>query len=73
MTIRPTIGVLVTKWEVALAEGDADAPEPPYCQAGKDGDCIWEDCPQLRDNEPSRSGRHCPLDTETDDEDADHD
>jgi len=22
------------------------------CGAGKDGDCICEDCPQLRDNEP---------------------
>lgn len=32
------------------------------CRAGKDGDCIWKKCPQLRDNEPARSGRHCPLD-----------
>ena len=39
-----------------------------HCQAGKDGDCIWKDCPQLGDNEPSKSGRRCPLDTEVDDE-----
>ena len=38
------------------------------CHAGKDGDCIWTACPQLRDGEPKRSGRHCPFDTEKDDE-----
>lgn len=27
-----------------------------------DGECFWQHCPQLRDNEPARSGRHCPLD-----------
>lgn len=32
------------------------------CHAQKDGDCSWEFCPQLRDGEPERSGRHCPLD-----------
>ncbi len=31
------------------------------CHAGKDGDCIWPECPQLRDNEPATSGRSCPL------------
>lgn len=34
------------------------------CYAGSDGDCIWKDCPQLRDNEPEATNRHCPLDTE---------
>ena len=33
-----------------------------YCHAGRDGECEWHDCPQLRDGEPARSGRHCPLD-----------
>lgn len=33
------------------------------CQAGRDGDCVHQQCPQLRDNEPHASGRHCPLDT----------
>jgi len=33
-----------------------------HCQAARDGDCDWKLCPQERDGEPSRSGRHCPLD-----------
>lgn len=32
------------------------------CAAGRDGDCTHSQCPQLRDNEPRASGRHCPLD-----------
>jgi len=32
------------------------------CRAGADGDCTWEKCPQLRDKEPMKSGRHCPFD-----------
>ena len=32
------------------------------CRAGDDGDCSWEHCPQIRDNEPCKTGRHCPLD-----------
>lgn len=31
------------------------------CHAGKDGDCIWPECPQLKDGEPAASGRTCPL------------
>lgn len=38
------------------------------CHAQKDGDCFWKDCPQLRDDEPKKSGRHCPLDTYNDDD-----
>ena len=37
----------------------------PYldlCHAARDGDCYATSCPQLRDKEPERSGRHCPLD-----------
>lgn len=41
-------------------------PEPASCHAMRDGDCAWEGCPQDRDGEPARSGRHCPLDTERD-------
>jgi len=36
-----------------------------HCRAAgrnSDGDCYWENCPQLRDGEPEKSGRHCPLD-----------
>lgn len=34
------------------------------CAAGRDGECRHKGCPQLRDNEPAKSGRHCPLDEE---------
>jgi hypothetical protein len=34
----------------------------PWCHADCDGDCIWTQCPQTRDNEPATFGRHCPLD-----------
>lgn len=36
------------------------------CHATGDGRCIWSTCPQERDSEPGRSGRHCPLDYEED-------
>ena len=36
------------------------------CHAQMDGDCVWEKCPQLRDGEPAKSGRHCPLDIDWD-------
>lgn len=39
-----------------------------WCHAGRDGDCGWKDCPQIRDGEPHKTGRHCPLDTGGDDE-----
>ena len=38
------------------------AVTPTRCQSGRDGDCNWAACPQLRDNEPATTGRHCPLD-----------
>jgi hypothetical protein len=40
------------------------APERPLvrCAAGRDGECSHSECPQLRDGEPVKSGRHCPLD-----------
>jgi hypothetical protein len=34
------------------------------CAAGRDGECGHALCPQLRDNEPRATGRHCPLDNE---------
>lgn len=36
------------------------------CASNNDGDCTHKDCPQLRDNEPHATGRHCPLDTRDD-------
>lgn len=44
---------------------------PVRCNAGMDGECLWEGCPQLRDNEPHATGRHCPIDVRDDDELAD--
>lgn len=32
------------------------------CHGGRDGDCFDTRCPQLRDGEPEKTGRHCPLD-----------
>ncbi len=43
----------------------------PYltdCAAARDGECNDPRCPQLRDNEPYASGRHCPLDHGEDEE-----
>lgn len=31
------------------------------CHVHKDGECHWEQCPQLRDGEPAATGRSCPL------------
>ena len=36
-----------------------------YCQSSRDGDCTWQHCPQERDGEPRKTGRHCPLDIHT--------
>ncbi|AVX37785.1 hypothetical protein [Yersinia massiliensis] len=30
--------------------------------AARDGECHHKDCPQIRDNEPTATGRHCPID-----------
>lgn len=32
------------------------------CHAASDGECSWKECPQLRDGEPWKTGRHCPID-----------
>lgn len=40
------------------------------CHADSDGDCNWRQCPQLRDGEPRKSGRDCPLNVESDEESA---
>lgn len=37
------------------------------CHAARDGECNWSGCPQARDGEPHRSGRHCPMDRHPDD------
>ncbi len=39
-----------------------DYRNPSMCMSDRDGDCSWKRCPQNRDGEPMKSGRHCPLD-----------
>ncbi len=51
--------------EIAAAGQKAGLPVAQvgqYCHAQKDGNCIWGHCPQLRDREPEKTGRHCPID-----------
>lgn len=38
------------------------------CHSDRDGDCSWCNCPQNRDGEPHKTGRHCPLDKGDDDD-----
>lgn len=45
---------------------DEPAEPEPRCHADRDGDCYWTGCPQLRDGEPFKTGRHCPLDADDD-------
>lgn len=47
--------------------GPVEPYEPPRCHAARDGECHWEDCPQIRDDEPARTMRHCPLDNRDED------
>jgi hypothetical protein len=53
---------------LSWAEFDAANPDLAgrCCYAGKDGECNWPQCPQNRDGEPEKSGRHCPLDRDDD-------
>ena len=37
-----------------------------HCAAGSDGDCTHPQCPQIRDGEPKKTGRHCPIDNRED-------
>ncbi len=60
-------------WHVLTPAGlsalsDSKGPSTERCHADRDGDCNHANCPQLRDGEPKKSGRHCPIDTWKDDE-----
>lgn len=50
------------------AETKAQVDSGEGCHSGRDGECSWKQCPQLRDNEPAQGGRHCPLDRHLKDE-----
>jgi hypothetical protein len=65
--VRPMSGYTGRGWKEALYADAIKAlrkpwEDPPTCHAARDGECFWHLCPQLRDNEPGKSGRHCPLD-----------
>lgn len=38
------------------------------CHANREGDCVWEGCPQIKDGEPLATGRSCPLEEWKDEE-----
>jgi hypothetical protein len=42
--------------------------EHPRCRGDDEGQCAWRRCPQIRDGEPSATGRHCPYDTRAQEE-----
>ena len=52
--------------ELATPEEQDPRRDQPIkrCASDSDGDCTHPSCPQNRDNEPTRSGRSCPLWTE---------
>ena len=43
-------------------------PKGERCHAQRDGECSWHLCPQLRDGESAKTGRHCPLDRQDEEE-----
>lgn len=60
-----TNGVDVPSSQILAAAVRAWARERSFlCKANREGDCKSATCPQLRDGEPVKSGRHCPLDIE---------
>lgn len=52
--------------ELGYGEFAARIAQGERCHASRDGECIHPDCPQRRDNEPRKTGRHCPLDVHED-------
>jgi hypothetical protein len=62
---QPPVGTKLYASPSPSAEEDQDAKDVApltHCAAGRDGECGHAQCPQLRDGEPAKSGRHCPLD-----------
>ncbi len=60
--------VLVLMATSIAQPGSDPFPQLRRCAASRDGECGDSRCPQLRDGEPGRTGRHCPLDINRDDE-----
>jgi len=54
--------------DAAIKAQEGKEPAPERCHASRDGECVHQQCPQLRDGEPMKTGRHCPLDAMEDEE-----
>lgn len=74
-TIRGAVRSIINDYERTRARIESEAMATkwpaaghPHCQAGSDGDCLWPHCPQVRDDEPAKTGRHCPIDNLRDDD-----
>jgi hypothetical protein len=63
--VAPSATAVVFYFERA-ARQYKEAKTLTRCAANRDGECGHGQCPQLRDNEPLATGRHCPLDVEDD-------
>jgi len=62
-------GMLLDPMFFILNNIDPDAEfEEHYCHADKDGDCNFPGCPQIKDDEPEKSGRSCPWDKNEEEE-----
>lgn len=61
--VRALLGAeMMDTWPCELRDGDRGSQCYSLCKADRDGECTDKKCPQLRDNEPYQTGRHCPLD-----------
>lgn len=63
-TIPPSaIGYGARRVRLSMVAGRALAGATSVrCRAAKDGECSATFCPQNRDGESMRTGRHCPID-----------
>jgi len=51
---------------ITLKQGRNAGQHLASCAANREGDCNHRLCPQIKDGEPSTTGRHCPLDNQED-------
>lgn len=68
---REEMAARAERRRLLLAQFDAENPDlvGKRCRCSSDGEvCNWDRCPQIRDGEPDKSGRHCPLDRYDDEE-----
>ena len=58
MRRRPGLDTLTPE---EAAKWRAEFGKDAKCHSAMDGECFWRRCPQNRDGEPKKTGRHCPL------------